>query len=588
MISIIAILIGVVFLILGLLEFGVDTVDHITEAVVYTIGIIIANVPEGLLATVTVSLTMTAKRMAAKNVLVKNLESVETLGSTSVICSDKTGTLTQNKMTVSHLWFDDDMYSALTLSQEKTLDKTSPTFLTLHNVANLCNRAIFAQDDEDERHVGQRKCIGDPSESALIKFYQPLRDIMEHRSAFPKIEEIPFNSTTKWQLSIHKHEDGKKNIIVMKGAPERIITLCSHIMTENGTVKLDKAWQKKYEAAYERLGGLGERVLGFCYQELDPKKYPVDGYQFNTATMNWPQNKFTFVGLISLIDPPREGVAEAIAKCQSAHIKVIMVTGDHPLTAQAIARQVGIIQGHTKEEIADHSGAHGKDVERASAIVVTGAQLKAMTKEELSDVLDYDEIVFARTSPQQKLIIVEGCQRKGHIVAVTGDGVNDSPALKKADIGIAMGITGSDVAKEAADMILLDDNFASIEKGVEEGKQWLKQTFCVLKETIGRIIFDNLKKSVAFILTSNLSEVIPFLLLVAAKLPLALTMIMILVIDIGTDLLPAISLAAEEAEADLMERHPRNPKYDKLVTPKLVSFAYIQIGLLQADRKSVV
>merc|ERR1712170_236831 len=273
-----------------------------------------------------------------------------------------------------------------------------------------------------------------------------------------------------------------------------------------------------------------------------------------------------------MIDPPRAAVPDAVTKCRSAGIKVIMVTGDHPITASAIARSVGIISAGNKtvEDLAKERGVPVKDVDprEATAAVIHGGALRDLSETELDAFLrNHSEIVFARTSPQQKLIIVEGCQRAGAIVAVTGDGVNDSPALKKADIGVAMGIAGSDVSKQAADMILLDDNFASIVTGVEEG----------------RLIFDNLKKSIAYTLTSNIPEISPFLLFIIADVPLPLGTITILCIDLGTDLVPAISLAYEQAESDIMKRMPRDPINDKLVNHRLIGMAYGQIGMIQAS-----
>jgi len=277
-----------------------------------------------------------------------------------------------------------------------------------------------------------------------------------------------------------------------------------------------------------------------------------------------------FVGLMSMIDPPRAAVPDAVSKCRSAGIKVIMVTGDHPITAKAIAKSVGIISdsSETKEDVAERLNIPISEVniEDVKAAVVHGTQLKDYTQQDIDNVLKFPEVVFARTSPQQKLIIVEGCQRQGAIVAVTGDGVNDSPALKKADIGVAMGIAGSDVSKQAADMILLDDNFASIVTGVEEG----------------RLIFDNLKKSIAYTLTSNIPEISPFLMFILLSIPLPLGTVTILCIDLGTDLVPAISLAYEKAETDIMKRVPRDPVRDKLVNERLISLAYGQIGMIQA------
>uniref|UniRef100_A0A673KTB2 Sodium/potassium-transporting ATPase subunit alpha n=1 Tax=Sinocyclocheilus rhinocerous TaxID=307959 RepID=A0A673KTB2_9TELE len=540
----VAIFLGVSFFILSLI-LGYSWL----EAVVFLIGIIVANVPEGLLATVTVCLTLTAKRMARKNCLVKNLEAVETLGSTSTICSDKTGTLTQNRMTVAHMWFDNQIHEADTTEDQSgcCFDKSSPTWFSLSQVAGLCNRAVFK-----------------PGQANI-----PVLSVCLDNNR--KVAEIPFNSTNKYQLSIHEIEDSPTgHLLVMKGAPERILDRCSTIMINGEEMPMDEDWKDAFQGAYMELGGLGERVLGFCHLFLSPSQFPR-GFEFDCDDVNFPVNQLCFLGLISMIDPPRAAVPDAVGKCRSAGIKVIMVTGDHPITAKAIAKGVGIISegNETVEDIAERlniplSQVNPRD---AKACVIHGSDLKDMSSEYLDDILrNHTEIVFARTSPQQKLIIVEGCQRQGAIVAVTGDGVNDSPALKKADIGVAMGIAGSDVSKQAADMILLDDNFASIVTGVEEG----------------RLIFDNLKKSIAYTLTSNIPEITPFLLFIIASVPLPLGTVTILCIDLGTDMVPAISLAYESAESDIMKRQPRNPKTDKLVNERLISMAYGQIGMIQA------
>ncbi|XP_017266450.1 sodium/potassium-transporting ATPase subunit alpha-2 [Kryptolebias marmoratus] len=564
----VAVFLGVSFFILSLI-LGYTWL----EAVIFLIGIIVANVPEGLLATVTVCLTLTAKRMAKKNCLVKNLEAVETLGSTSTICSDKTGTLTQNRMTVAHMWFDNQIHEADTTEDQTGLgfDKSSDTWAALSRVAGLCNRAVF-KPGQEHLPVLMRDTAGDASESALFKCIEVCcGNVTEMRERNPKMAEIPFNSTNKYQLSIHEVEDNPAgHLLVMKGAPERILDRCSTIMIHGQEEPLDENWREAFQNAYLDLGGLGERVLGFCHLNLSPSQFPR-GFKFDCNDMNFPTERLCFLGLISMIDPPRAAVPDAVGKCRSAGIKVIMVTGDHPITAKAIAKGVGIISegNETVEDIAERlniplSQVNPRD---AKACVVHGSDLKDMSPEFLDDLLrNHTEIVFARTSPQQKLIIVEGCQRQGAIVAVTGDGVNDSPALKKADIGVAMGIAGSDVSKQAADMILLDDNFASIVTGVEEG----------------RLIFDNLKKSIAYTLTSNIPEISPFLLFIIASVPLPLGTVTILCIDLGTDMVPAISLAYEMAESDIMKRQPRNPKTDKLVNERLISMAYGQIGMMQA------
>merc|ERR1712212_652740 len=568
----VAVFLGVTFFILAFI-LGY----HWLDAVIFLIGIIVANVPEGLLATVTVCLTLTAKRMASKNCLVKNLEAVETLGSTSTICSDKTGTLTQNRMTVAHMWFGDNIAEADTTEDQtgSKFEKT-PGWSALEMVACLCNRAEFKQDDGNmKKPVLNREVTGDASEAAILKCTElSTGNVMGVRKKYKKVCEIPFNSANKYQVSIHESSDHDDSnyLLVMKGAPERIFSRCRtvYVNDREEPITAENRMEEKFDKAYRHLGGLGERVLGFCDMILPADKYPV-GYPFDADEENFPLEGLRFVGLMSMIDPPRAAVPDAVSKCRSAGIKVIMVTGDHPITAKAIAKNVGIISenNETVEDIAERLSVPVEEVDarQARAAVVHGGELKDLKESQLDDILlNHSEIVFARTSPQQKLIIVEGCQRMGSIVAVTGDGVNDSPALKKADIGVAMGIAGSDVSKQAADMILLDDNFASIVTGVEEG----------------RLIFDNLKKSIAYTLTSNIPEISPFLFFMIASTPLPLGTVTILCIDLGTDMVPAISLAYEEAESDIMKRQPRNPKTDKLVNERLISIAYGQIGMMQA------
>ncbi len=549
-ITAVAVALGVGFFIIAFI-LGYNWLD----AVVFLIGIIVANVPEGLLATVTVCLTLTAKRMAAKNCLVKNLEAVETLGSTSTICSDKTGTLTQNRMTVAHMWFNNQIHEADTSENQTGTSsyKNISGWKPLERCAALCNRAEFKQD-QSSIPILKREVNGDASEVALLKCVElSLGDTVEFRNKNKKITEIPFNSTNKFQVSIHEVESQDYYLLVMKGAPERILERCSSILIDGIELPLSKEWEDAFNDSYLSLGSLGERVLGFCDLPLSQKDYPK-GFRFDNDNVNFPLNNLRFLGLISMIDPPRATVPDAVAKCRSAGIKVIMVTGDHPITAKAIAKSVGIISAGCKtvEDLAAELKIplEGVNPRQAKACVVNGAELKEISSAQLDEILMFhNEIVFARTSPQQKLIIVEGCQRMGSIVAVTGDGVNDSPALKKADIGIAMGIAGSDVSKQAADMILLDDNFASIVVGIEEG----------------RLIFDNIKKSIDYTLTSNIPEITPFLLFIIANIPLPLGTVTILCIDLGTDMVPAISLAYEKAECDIMRRPPRNPYTDKLV-----------------------
>lgn len=531
----------------------------------YFTGIIIANVPEGLLVTLTVSLTLTAKKLARKNCLVKKLQSVETLGAMSCICSDKTGTLTENRMTVSHLAFDFRIQEA---KEPLVADINKNPFL---RASCFCLKAEFI--GESSLPVATRRIRGDASESAVLRYMEIGYNANLIRNANPKVSEIPFNSKNKYQISIHVLESSNSHLIVLKGAPEIVLEMCSTIWNGGETVELTQALLINVKQLCTDLGNKGERVLGYCDLELPVANFPI-GYNFNSETVNFPITGFRFLGLISLIDPPRASVPNAIAKCRSAGIKVIMVTGDHPITALAISRKVGIISEDSRTAYDDAFEAHIEpktflktiDPLKYNAILVTGDDLRAMTAHQLDAIVEnIDEITFARTSPQQKLFIVEACQRIGHVVGVTGDGVNDSPALKKADIGIAMGITGTDVSKQTADMILLDDDFSSIILGVEEG----------------RLIFDNLKKSIAFTLTSNLPEMVPFILYATIGIPLPLHALLIICINVLTDLWPAISLAYEKAERDIMHKPPRDLQKDHLVTWNLIKLTYFQVGVIQ-------
>nr|XP_003701662.1 PREDICTED: sodium/potassium-transporting ATPase subunit alpha-like [Megachile rotundata] len=544
---------------LGILFFTLSIAMGYTliNSMVFLIGIIVANIPEGLLATVTASLTLTAKRMANKNCLVKRLKAIETLGCTAVICSDKTGTLTQNKMTVRHMWYDGELREVMASDGWRKYIK-NPGFHNLARVASLCNRAEWAPLPKNKPMppLHKRQILGDASDAALLKCMTVLvrGGVNTYRKSYPKVFEIPFNSTDKFQANVHVHH--KRHFVCLKGAPETVLERCSTVAFGNETRELNDEIKNAYTESCYILANNGERVLGFADLDLSRSAFPL-GFQFNEDPPNFPLHNLRLIGLIAMMDPPRPTVPDALYKCRCAGIKVIMVTGDHPDTAKAIAKYVGIFT--------DDNLFHN-DNDKKHSIVVTGMELRDLQSDQLDGIIrQYPEIIFARTSPVQKLQIVESCQRLYLITAVTGDGVNDSPALKKADIGIAMGIAGSDVSKEVADLVLLNDDFASIVTGIEEGRR----------------VFDNLKSSIAYTLASNVPEIIPFLAFIVLGIPLPVGVICVLCIDLGTDIWPAVSLAYEKSESDIMLRKPRIPHIDHLVSRRLIFMAYGQIGIIE-------
>ena len=489
------------------------------ENALFAIGIIVANVPEGLLPTVTLSLAMATQRMAKRNALVRHLPAVEALGSTTTICSDKTGTLTQNLMSVQRLWLGGgfldfaDLAAAYTNNPRLTDDHRE-----LFVNAALCHNLKIVDG----------KLLGDPMEVALAGMGRQVAGALgDHQ----RIDEIPFDTDRKRMSVLCSTPQG--HMLYCKGAPETVLAACDFVQFDAGVVPLDPVAKTRLLAAQRQMAEAGLRVLAFAHCAV------ADGLPNEERGM-------ILAGLVGLEDPPRAEVPDAIARCASAGIRIIMVTGDHPHTALAIARQIGLVKGEQPS-------------------VITGDQLRSISPAHLQLALDAKEIIFARVAAEQKMLIVQALQKKGEIVAVTGDGVNDAPALKTADIGIAMGISGTDVAKEAADLILLDDNFASIVAAIEEG----------------RAVFDNIRKFLTYILSSNIPELVPYLAFVLFRIPLPLTIIQILAVDLGTDMLPALAMGAEKPEPAVMSRPPR-ARDERLLSWGVVARAYLFLGVLEA------
>ena len=564
--AIVAFSLGIAFFILAIFN-GYTWV----EAIVFAIGIIVANVPEGLLPQMTVALTLTAQRMLKLGVLVSNLEIIETLGAVNIICSDKTGTLTCNRMTVSHLVFGNKIHVTPISPQMEgdsfeLFDAENADFKALQRIATLNTDAVFLASSDDEPDVLKKETKGDASESAIIKFVEPIRPIKEYRAACKRYCAIPFNSSNKWMLAIHEQEgpnaDSLPLFLMVKGAPERVMAMCTKIFLDGKEEELTEDLKHEMELHNETLARRGERVLAFAHMELSRAQFPP-GFVFDaeSETPNFPTKGLTIVGFMSLIDPPRMTVKPAIAQCNTAGISVYMVTGDHPITAHAIAKSLNIVTHPTKAELEYE----GKPVPEGynKAIVVHGIEMLEFGEADWKRVLAHEQIVFARTMPQQKQDIVRELNKMGKVVAMTGDGVNDAPALKAANVGIAMG-SGAAVAKEAAQMVLLEDDFGAIVDGIREG----------------RLIFENLKKCICYVLSSNVPQLVPFLLFIGLKMPLAIETICILLIDLGTDLAPAVSLAYEEPEEAIMRVPPRS-EHEHLVGPKMMFIAYLTIGVMQ-------
>ena len=492
------------------------------ENFIFAIGIIVALVPEGLLPTLTLALAMSTQRMAKRNALIRHLPSVEALGSATVICTDKTGTLTQNRMEINKLYVNGQV---ITRFEAKRQPKLAKVYRRFFEDALLCHNL------KETVIAGKPEFLGDPMEIALVRF---AKTCLGETISYPKINEVPFDTDRKRLSTVHQTTDGP--VLYCKGALEMLLPLCTHVQLGEKIVPVNGDIQQAFINALEKMASEGLRVLAFAWRELKV------GHDVGSE-----EHDLILSGLVGLEDPPRPEVPDAIQKCHEAGIKVIMVTGDHPHTALAIGRQIGQIQSDTP-------------------VIITGEQLRRLSETQLRLALDAPDIIFARVGADQKMRIVSALKKMNHIVAVTGDGVNDAPALKMADIGIAMGIIGTDVAKESADMILLDDNFASIVAAIEEG----------------RAVYDNIRKFLSYILTSAVPELVPYLFFALFNIPLPLTIIQILAVDLGTDMLPALGLGANPPAQGIMTRPPKG-RNERLLNWPLLLRAYLFLGLLEAS-----
>lgn len=523
---------------IGLVFFGLGVLigRSFWENFVFAVGLLVANVPEGLLPTVTLALAVGGQRMAKRKALIKNLVSVETLGCATVICTDKTGTLTENRMAVTRLYIDDREIrvsdgSVTTEAGGPVASDLLKQWAPLFAIAVGCNNAGRRHGEDGAAST----FVGDPTEIALLECAAAL--LPNGPGVSPRVGEFPFDADRKRMTTIHATAPASR-VAYVKGAPESVLPICRFVFRDGRATLLGEA---EREAIVNRLNAFAEsalRVLALAYRELPEAAQP--------PSMEEAERDLTFVGLIAMLDPPRPEVPEAVVRCRKAGIRPVMITGDNSRTALAIGRAIGMVRAE-------------------KALVLEGSQVEQMQDEELKAALADPEILFARMTPTQKMRVVTLLKEMGEVVAVTGDGVNDAPALKKADIGVAMGIAGTDVAKEAADIVLLDDNFATIVGAIEEG----------------RAVYENIRKFVTYILASNIPEIVPYLASVVFRIPLLLTIVQILAVDLGTDMLPALGLGAEPPDANTMDRPPRS-RDERLLNFPLLTRSYLFLGPIEA------
>ncbi len=530
--GIVALIICAVIFVVGILQ-GREVINMFMTAV----SLAVAAIPEGLAAVSTIVLAIGVQKMVKKNAIVKRLPAVETLGSSTVICSDKTGTLTQNKMTVQKMFVDDNIYDMTNIEDITKYENANQEIKLLVYNGILCN-------DTKISDTGELK--GDPTETALVDIALKLGFTKNIYNEMPRVDEIPFDSERKLMTTVHMVNG--KYIVFTKGGIDELLAKCTSYVQEDGVQKQNlNEYKYRINEVNETMAKDALRVLGFAYKELDYKPEVQD-----------LEKDLIFVGMYGMIDPPREEAKLAVEKCNSAGIKTVMITGDHKITATAIAKKLGILKNENE--------------------AITGQELDKLTDEELEkNIRNYS--VYARVAPEHKVRIVKAWQKQGEVVAMTGDGVNDSPALKQADIGCAMGIVGTDVAKEAADVILTDDNFATVVSAVEEGRR----------------IYDNILKVIQFLLSSNIGEIVVLLLATLGTTLFAkwfgitdighleiLLPIHILWINLVTDSLPALALAFDPANEDIMKRKPVKPSkgiFTKSMTYRII-YQGIMIGVL--------
>ena len=523
----IAVVAGVVFFVLGTTIAGLSLDDSAT----FAIGLLVANVPEGLLPTITLALAVGVRRMARRRALVKRLTAVETLGSTDVICTDKTGTLTEGRMSVRAIWAEGE---ELRPGHDSPASAEREPFSAVLRTALRCNNATVRREGDRWHREG------DPSESALLVAAAELGvDIEAAEGERDRVRQAHFHFDPRLKrMSTVDEEPGGRRWVHAKGAPLELLERCEAIRGRDGDRALSGGDRAAVREAFERYAGSGMRVLGFAERRVDA----APGERATAET------DLTFVGLIALADPLRPEVPAAVARCRAAGVRIVVVTGDHGLTATAIAREAGIV---------------GEE-----PTVIVGAEIDAMPEPRLDRLLtETEELIVARGNPETKLHLVEALRAEGHTVAMTGDGVNDAPALRRADIGVAMGESGTDVARETATMVLADDNFASIVAAIEEG----------------RVVYENIRKFITYIFAHLTPEVVPFLIfaLSGGSIPLPLTALQILAIDLGTETLPALALGREPAEPGILDRPPR-PRSESIVSRAMLTRAWLWLGLLEA------